>query len=470
MSRRGYSAAILNRLTSDWVTSSKSANEEIRYSLRILRARSRELAMNNDYARKFLKMCVVNVVGPSGIALQNKARDINGNLDKIANDKIEEAFSDWGKKENADVTGRLSWLDMQRLFIETVARDGEILIRKIKGANLNKYAFSLQLIEADHLDENHNKTLENGNRIITGVEVNAQGKPLAYHLFTRHPGDNSYGYDGKLYERVPSDEICHAFITERPGQVRGVPWMHTAMTRLNMLGAYEEAELVAARVSAAKMGFFTSPSGDEYVGDDKDSSGNVISEATPGSFEQLPQGVNFQSFDPQHPSNAFPFFMKTMLRGIASGLGVSYNSMASDLEGVNYSSIRAGTIEERDLWRIIQTWMTENFCNNIFSDWLLMTLGKGAISLPPSKYEKFNAPVWNVRGWQWIDPLKDIKANIDAVTFGLKTRTQIASEQGYDLEDIYEQLQEEQKLASQYGLDFILPNTQYAEGIDNAKN
>ncbi|MCK7513853.1 MAG: ATP-dependent Clp protease proteolytic subunit [Desulfobacterales bacterium] len=55
------------------------------------------------------------------------------------------------------------------------------------------------------------------------------------------------------YARIPAEQILHTFITERINQPRGVPWMHSAMTRLNNLGAYEEAEIVAARIGAAKM-------------------------------------------------------------------------------------------------------------------------------------------------------------------------------------------------------------------------
>ncbi|MCI0539082.1 MAG: phage portal protein [Verrucomicrobiales bacterium] len=71
-------------------------------------------------------------------------------------------------------------------------------------------------------------------------------------------------------------------------------------------------------------------------------------EVSPGQFETRPVGFEFQTFDPQHPTQAFPFFVKTFLRGIASGLGVSYNTLANELEGVNFSSIRAGVSDERE--------------------------------------------------------------------------------------------------------------------------
>jgi len=179
--KRNYAAAAIDRLASGWTATNRTADEEIKRSLKIIRARARELARNNDYAKKFLKLCVVNIVGPNGIGIQNKAKDFNGVLDKLANDKIEEAWAEWGKKENCDISRELSWIDMQRLFIETVARDGEILVRKIRPSD-NKFGFSIQLLEADHLNENFNREIPNGNKIKMGIEFNNLNRRVAYYI------------------------------------------------------------------------------------------------------------------------------------------------------------------------------------------------------------------------------------------------------------------------------------------------
>lgn len=244
---------------------------------------------------------------------------------------------------------------------------------------------------------------------------------------------------------------------ERPSQSRGVPWMHSAMTRLNMLGGYEEAELIAARVGASKMGFFVSPDGAGYTGQDEED-GAPIMEADPGTFEQLPSGMDFRTFDPEHPVTAFSDFEKAILRGIASGLDISYNTLANDLEGINFSSIRHGSLEDRDTYRMLQRWVIEHFCEEVFEDWLLMSMTTGRITLPITKFDKFNAPVWRARGWSWVDPLKDIQANNLAVEQGTKTRTMIAAEQGLDIEEVFEQLAFEKQLADQYGLKFQSAN------------
>lgn len=457
-SRRAYAAAAVNRLTASWTISNRTGDEELKTALRPLRARSRELVQNNDHARKFMKMVSANVIGAAGITLQSKVKQPDGGLDIGANSIIEEAWARWGSKGTPTVCGQYSWADVQRVAVESVARDGEILIRKDRTFP-NGFGFALQLIEADHLDENYNRELKGGGRITMGVEFDAYGRPAAYHLLTRHPGSNTYEYGGKKYERVPADQIIHMYVKDRPTQSRGVPWMHSAMTRLNMLGAFEDAAVINARVGASKMGFFTrTDEAAEYAGDG-DNGANMEMEAEPGTLTQLPPGVDFKEWNPQYPNSEFADFEKAMLRSISSGLNVSYTSLASDLEGVNYSSIRQGVLDERDHWRMLQGWMIEHLCNEVFADWLLMSLTTGALGkLPPSKYDKFNAPVWQPRGWGWVDPLKDVKAQVEAINAGLKTRASAVAEQGLDLMDVFEQLAEEDKLAEKFKLG--LKNTQ----------
>jgi len=131
---------------------------------------------------------------------------------------------------------------------------------------------------------------------------------------------------------------------------------------------------------------------------------------------------------------------------------VSYNSLSSDLEGVSFSSIRSGTLEERDQWRVNQQWMIDHFLSRVYDEWLKMVLLNGALKFTFNDYDKLSAVRWQPRGWAWVDPLKDIKANTEAVTAGIKTSSEVIAEQGGDIEDVYAQLQYEKELAEKYGL------------------
>jgi len=80
------------------------------------------------------------------------------------------------------------------------------------------------------------------------------------------------------------------------------------------------------------------------------------------------------------------------LRGIASGMGVSYNSLAGDLEGANYSSLRQGALEDRDYWKTLQQWFIDHFMYPIYEAWLECAILSGALApLKASNAEKYKS-------------------------------------------------------------------------------
>jgi len=445
---RKFDAAAVSRLLSDWTTSSQAIDEDIKSGLATVRARSRDLCTNNDYGKKFMTMLAVNVVGPNGIRLQAKVEDAQEVAVEEANAKIEAAWKQWSRKEFCTVNRRLTFCDVQRLFIQSVARDGEILISMVAKED-NPFQFALQIIEPDNLDIGYSDANKN---IVMGVEKNGYKEPVAYHLFSQNPGALSYQAPGQKRQRVPATDIIHAFITERADQTRGIPWTATALKRLHMLGHYEWSELVSARVGAAKMGFFYKDGDMGYPYDDKDSSGNLIDEVEPGTFKELPAGYRFEKFDPDHPNAGFDDFIKAILRGAAAGLNVSYASLSNNLADVNYSSIRHGTIEERDIWMMLQSWMIEHFCQPVFERWLLQALMTKELALPAGLYNEFKSVSWQPRRWGWVDPLKDMQANTTAVQMGFKSRSEIIMEQGGDLDDTFARLAAEKQKADELGL------------------
>lgn len=448
--KRSYTGASTGRLMNDFLTTTLAADSEIKQNLKTLRARSRELARNNAYARRFINAYVDNVIGPNGVHLQVRSRDPNGAMDTFANNIIEGQFKKWGRSVTAD--GKMSWLEAQRLFAETYARDGEVIVRLIKNFD-NPYRFAFEFIESDFLDHEYN---DHNKNIRMGVERDKFGRPLYYHILKNHPNDTSFptyeNYSNR-YQRIPADQIIHFYHQERPHQTRGVPPLSACIRDLKMLDGYMEAELVAARVSASKMGFFKSGGADGYQGEDLMDTHTPVMSASPGNFEQLPIGMEFQAFDPQHPTTAFRDFTKGVLRAIASSLGVSYNTLANDLESVNYSSLRQGALEERDHWKCEQSKIIDKFHNVIFEHWLDMALLTDLLNgLPASKYNKFNTAVWKPRGWQWIDPKKEIDALAVGMANGFISYSDVQASYGRDIEDVFAQIQYEREMAKEYGI------------------
>lgn len=446
-----FNGANSSRLSLDWVVSILSADQEVKGNLRLLRARARELSRNNPVAKSYLKLLVANVLGKSGIGYQAQVRNKDGKLNQAFNSKIQDAWCEWAKKGNCTVDGKHSFRGVQNLVLKTVATDGEVFVRLVPGFG-NKYKFALQLIDSDQVDHLFSRfPSKQENEIRMGVEVDKWGRPVAYHINPKHPSDLG---GSLLRERIPAEFILHLHDSERVNQTRGITWFHPCMVELRMLAGYVEAELVAARTGAAKMGFlkYDDPSAFETPNPDA----KYRLEANPGVIESLPPGMDFKEWSPDHPANAFPSFIKAMLRFVAGALGVSYNALAEDLEGVNYSSMRSGLLIERDQWMLCQSMLSESFLQPVFEQWMSMALLSGALTLDSRDPSRFLAGKWEPRGWKWVDPLKDVQAGILGISAGLNSRTRLIAEQGGDAEDVFEELAEEKKLAEEHGLDFNL--------------
>jgi len=449
---RLFSAAQMGRLTFDWAMSILSRDQKLWTDLRKLRSRSRELADNDPTAAKFLSLCEANVIGKHGVRMQPQVKNLRGNgLTDALNKQIKDEWGKWCKAGNCTVDGKQSFDELERLLIRTAAMDGEFIV--IKRAVSNPWGFSLQRMDMDQLD--HTFFLEQttrGTEIRMGVEVDKDMRPVAYHLWNRHPNEWSARPNDRV--RVPADIVVHAFRMDSASQTRGVPWMAPAMFQMNMLRGYMEAEVTAARVGACQMGIITSKNGaGEYTAEERNADGTIDMEATPGGFLNIGAGHEFSEFKPDHPNTAFGNFVKEVKRGIAASLGVSYNSLAEDLESVNFSSIRAGLLNERDMWRVRQKWMIETFHKPVFAQWLENSVLAGRIDIGARDIDTVIEQIkWHPRGWPWVDPVKDQQANALGVQNGFTTRHRLVAETGYDFEDTLDELAEEEKMINARGL------------------
>jgi lambda family phage portal protein len=473
-SSRTYAAAQSSRLTSDWNVHNASANTEIKMSLRVMRARSRQLARDDDYFKGYLTKLVNNVIGTNGVTLQCDAKTDEGEKLTKINRAVERAFSEWAKKDTASVTGQESWRDVQSLALKTLCVDGETVIRLILD-RANPFKIAVQFLDADWLDEDFNSPDYNGNRIIMSVEVDKYDKPVAY-WFTE-PRWNRIALPGQVIQgmprdtdriRIPANQIIHLFIKDRPGQTRGMVWAHAAMMRLNMLNGYEEAELVGQRVAASYMAF-VAPQADATGLAPQGYTGDIPQEVSPGIVAELPAGFDLKMFDPKRPGTTYSVFVKSILRAIAVSLGISYNSFANDLESTSYSSGRIGSIEDRDNWRGLQKWLMEHLCQPVFEKWLAINLGSERLEVPASSLKQLKNPVWRGRGFDWVDPSKDAMADIELNAAGMKTLTEIYGDRGLDFEEQMEIFAHEKKLMEKLDLQFgaNLENVQTLKQQDN---
>lgn len=459
--QRMYSGAVLDRLTSDWVAQGTSQDAEVFSSLRALRNRSRQLIRDNDYARNAKRIVMNNVVGAHGIRMQARLKMQRGDkLAEAVNQQIENAWKRWCKPDNCDVTGKLSFAAIQRMAMGGMFESGEILIRLVRQPfGRSKIPLALELIESDQLIETQNGRYGQ-NMIRMGVEVNQWCRPQAYWLYPNHPGDVTFqGVNPSQIMRLPADEVIHLFTPERPTHTRGVPWLHSTLKRLHQLEGFEEAEVVAARASSAIMGFIETEPAVDPADAEKDTNykGERVEELAPGAVMNLGPGERFNGFSPQRAQGNYEPFMRSMLRGVCSGLGISYASLSKDSSQSNYSSSRLDLLEERDMWRVLQDWMIEHFNQRVFEEWLYMAVLSGEVKIPnfeASPDDVFDCIKWRPRGWSWVDPEKDVNSAVKSIRSGFKTLQQVIEEHGGDFDEEMLQRKEEIELFKEFKLVF----------------
>jgi len=464
----GFAGGQVSRLTASMASWSGSVNTDLDGSLIIMRARARQLAQNNEYGRRFLSMCATNIIGRNGPMLQVRAyvaapakKKERPVLDKSANDTIETHWQRWGK--SSDITGKMSFPMMCRVAVKAVARDGEALVRKVRRRDL-PYGFALQLLEADRLVENLNMITPNGV-IRQGVEMDTSGRPVAYWIRQRHPGDTMVALGSPEMERVPASDIIHLYLPERAEQARGYTWFHAILIRAQQLGGFNESAVIAARIGASKIAALErseeSTEATATMADSQTSAGNLHMNVEAGELFELPPGYTLNSWNPEYPHANYESFVKACMRGISSGLDVATHNLSGDMTDVNYSSARIAELGEREQWMILQDWFIEKFSSEIYQEWLAIALLRGDITfeesgsaLPAEKLSKFlNASKFQGRRWRWVDPVKEINGALSAVELGITSRTRLAAEQGEDFDDILDELAQEHAEMVKAGLD-----------------
>jgi lambda family phage portal protein len=324
----------------------------------------------------------------------------------------------------------------------------------------------LQLIEGDQVPLNLNETLTDGRYIKEGVEFDADGVRIAYHVYPEHPGELVGSSPNRsILKRIPAEEIIHVFKPLRPGQVRGEPWMSRIIVDLYELDQYQDAELVRKKTSALFAAFIEEadpenpilPSGtpsDAPTPTDTAPDGIEFISLEPGTVQKLLPGEKMTFSTPADVGGNFEAFLLSVLHKIAAGFGIPYHLMTGDLRQVNYSSLRAGLVEfRRGVEQFQFLVMVHQFCRIVWYDLLRVAVLNGELPAR-SGLEALGIVEWRTPRWEWVDPDKDIASEERAVQAGFKPRSATINEMGYDEEDVDEQIKRDREREKSLGLVF----------------
>jgi len=313
----------------------------------------------------------------------------------------------------------------------------------------------LQLIESEQLPLWRNAVngtgdmeVQQGNSVRTGIEFDSYERRVAYHFYKSHPGETMfYPLDGLSFMRVPAEYIVHTYRPLRAGQLRGVPHLTSVLTLLYELEQYTDAELVRKKIQAMFAFFIEKTSPDIDVIPTTDGDPGTSAQTTTsdlgvsnakleaGSVNELLPGEKITY--PQLPIDSdFASFMRVEGHRFAAAIGATYEQITGDLQGVTYSSIRAGLLDFRRKCEMMQHHIfVHQWCQPIAEAWLREAVMSGVIDLPgyvedPDQYTDI---LWTPSGWDWVDPLKDVQADIFAVRAGFTTRAHVVAERGQDV-------------------------------------
>ncbi|PYG29974.1 phage portal protein [Pelagimonas varians] len=410
-----FDAASRGRRTRGWKAPGTSADAAGMGSRSRLRNLSRDMIRNRALAVRGRDVITGNVVG-TGIlpsVRMDNPNDAEAAMDVLRQHLLTAAI---------DAHGTCDVLGLQRVVMNTVFCDGEVLVRRrMRDPRLDPdltLPFQIELLEADHLDET--LTSHGKNEVIEGIEYGPTGRIEAYHLFPRHPGEiGRLRSLGLKSSRVPAKQMLHIRRVDRPGQMRGVPWLAPIMMTLGEISDYQEAQILKQKI-AALLAFFISASSDGKVYD-----GKPLQDLQPGAIVGLEEG---QTVHPSQPPtvDGYQEFMNQAIRTIAMGLGLSYESFG-DLRGVNYSSGKMGRLE---MDRFVEVWqkqlMIAQFCTGV-GNWVLEAWPL-VQRLPAAPKEI----AWTAPKRPLIDPPKEIKAAAEEIKSGITSRQRKQREMGYD--------------------------------------
>lgn len=484
--RRSFAAVEVSDIIGAWTWDGGFSNQEIAGALAPMRARSRSMHKNNGDFKKFLSLFKANVVGPDGFMLKSGAvvSIDDPKADKDAAYFIEYHFKRWATNRLwADVTGVKSFAAICRLAALHWARDGEAFIVIDRHAQ-NRYGIALRVIRPDACPEWLNRIADNGNWIRNGVEVAPGTYRVEAYYFDGREEDNTVAavWNGRTHHlvRVPASDVVHVFTQNDECQTRGIPLTHAALRPGKMLEEFNEAELVAARDEANWIGVFKAPLGRDgelkQLDEDAEEQGRLRRHSRKGHDVVLPEGWDYETKVPSHPNREVTAFKATMKRDLANALDLEYANFANDWSGVSYSSVRAGTLAERDSWQTLQADFIDQCCTPVFRAWLgsflsLAIAGRYGLA----DFERLAEHTFRGRRWAWVDPMKDVNAAAVAVAHNWKTDAQVAADYGCDIDDNLEEAARVKAMRDEYGMVEPLPmNTPRddaagAGGDDNPK-
>ena len=265
--------------------------------------------------------------------------------------------------------------------------------------------------------------------------------------------------------RVPAADIVHLFQALAPGQLRGITWLAPVLLRLHELDQYEDAALVKAKVAALFTGFIRDPDG-TVAGLNNGPAVNGVLQVgmEPGSlFRFRPAPISSFRTRPI-PATTAPTSRTTS--------APSRPGLVSPRAGLGRPRGRHLLLDPGRPDRVSPPGRAIAAQRGIS----VLPAGLGPVRTPRGALRRiacaglrpepgtYLACEWLPPKFDWVDPIKDVQAEIKAIRAGLKSRCQAIAERGYDTEEVDAAIAADRARAAGLGLALARPRRRSPEG------
>ena len=375
---------------------------------------------NSPVVRGAIDCMVRNSVGP-GIKMQSRTSDEGWNR------ATEEWLANWSLA--CDVRGLLDWNTLQQVATRTMLRDNELFI--LLTDNGDGWPM-LQMVEAHRCETPD--YLHGDKRIIDGVRVNPQGRPLSYYI--------NLGQDDKFSE-IQSPDLIVLAERDRADELRSLSRLVTCLNLIQdreeiltntMVSVKRSSTIGLALEGEGSAGFF----GPETTTTDGITTDRIFGS---GAIWNVPNGRKIREIKDDRPSPNLTEFMDQFLRAVASGLGLPYEYLwKADLSGPSQRFVLAQA--QRRFDEISQAIITQLVSRVRL--WALAKAIKRGDLTPPRGMDRWWSAVYHTPKRTTIDAGRDSAADREDLKLGIQTLASIAAERGYDWQEIVDQRVAEQ--------------------------
>lgn len=378
-----------------------------------LRQQARHLEQNYDIALGVLNVMVANTIGPNGIGVEPQPRRKDGSIHDAFAAELLTLYKDWSRRP--EVTWCHDWPAAQRLLARTWFRDGEVFAQTVEGLNPNidhgtRVPLSLELMEPDLIPMDMSASAAGNARIEQGIEINAWGRPVGYHVLKAYPGESAGGFpSGSQTKRIAAERMLHVASRLRIRQLRGVSVFASVLNRFDDLKDYEESERVAAKV-AASMAAFIKKGTPELYEPPEDSEQRAMKFRPGMIFDDLRPGEEIGTIDTNRPNPNLETYRSGQIKAIASGTGPTYSSLAKTYDGT-YSAQRQELVEGWIYYATLSAEFASRIVRPVWEKFVAMAILAGTLRVPEDIDRKtLDDAIYITPQMPWIDPKKEAEA------------------------------------------------------------